>query len=79
MTTTQRQKFWIGPVPEKCDVCGADLTTKFMDCNTRFGLWGCLCPSCHALDGRGLGPSRGQEYMRQPDGKWLQTAGGGAR
>ena len=64
------QKTWIGPAPETCDICGLPIEKVFIDGATRFGVWGSMCPSCHVLDGRGLGVGRGQKYELADDGAW---------
>lgn len=65
---------WCGAPPEKCDVCGTAIEKVFIDGRTRQGPWGFLCPSCHALDGVGLGTGYGQRYELK-NGKWEKTAG----
>lgn len=75
-TTVDKQpRYWCGPAPEECDICHTSLTTTFIDGATTYGPWGCMCVSCHAMDGRGLGTGHGQKYERQPDGRWLKVAG----
>lgn len=75
---TAVDKFWMGPAPVKCDTCSTPITGKFYDAKTLFaGGWGCLCPSCQIL-GPGLnklGPGYGQEYTKQPDGRFKKTGG----
>ena len=58
------KKKWFGTWPADCDICHTDLTkTKtFTDGVTRNGRWALMCPICFALEGRGLGPGRGQQY-----------------
>ncbi len=68
-------KYWLGGAPDKCDIGMEPITDVFVDGATRFGPWGCLCPSCHAQYGYGLGVGRGQLYQLQSDGKWLKTKG----
>lgn len=68
-------KFWMGPVPARCDVCHASLTQVFSDIKTSFGRWGCLCPKCAAHAGDGYGYGKGQQYTKQPDGRWKKTLG----
>lgn len=68
---------WMGTPPTKCDTCEAPIVDKFYDEKTKMGPWGCLCPNCHTF-GPGLGKlglGWGQEYTKQPDGKWLKTGG----
>lgn len=69
-------KYWMGVV-SKCDVCDKELTTIMYDMKTRMGPWACMCSNC-AMGGIGIGKlglGLGQEYKKQPDGKWLKTAG----
>jgi len=68
-------RYWLGTPPTRCDACGFTLARVFLDAATRRGRWGILCPGCHAEIGLGVGTGRGQRYERQPDGRWLKTAG----
>ena len=63
-------KTWCGPVPATCDICGLPIKNVFIDGATCFGVWANMCPSCHTLDGRGLGIGRGQKYELAADGMW---------
>lgn len=68
--------YWLSKVPANCETCGTPITNTFYDADTGRG-WACMCPSCQML-GPGknlLGTGRGQRYDKQPDGKWLKTAG----
>jgi hypothetical protein len=67
-------KFWNGDPPARCDVDQKPITTVFVDAATRQG-WGILCPGCHKTHGCGLGTGKGQEYTKQPDGRWRKTGG----
>ena len=72
-TTTQSlQKQWTSPAPERCDVCGDQITDTFIDGKTRCGPWACMCPWCHQVEGVGLGIGLGQLY-RQQDGGWIKV------
>ena len=64
------QRTWCGPAPEKCDICGLPIKKVFIDGATRYGPWGNMCPSCHVLDGCGLGVGHGQKYELAADGVW---------
>jgi hypothetical protein len=69
--------YWMGTLPETCDTCGTPIIDIFYDAKTKFGPWGCMCPTCQTL-GPGLnklGTGLGQEYKKQADGRWLKTAG----
>lgn len=66
---------WAGPPPTTCDVCGVPITVTFIDGRaTVNGAWGFMCPSCHLLDGCGLGPGKGQRYERKGN-RWVKTLG----
>jgi hypothetical protein len=71
-------KYWMGPAPEKCDICAAPIDIRFFEAKTQLrGMWANMCFSCHALGpglGR-LGNGLGQEYKKQKDGKWLKVGG----
>lgn len=73
-------KYWLSPVPEKCDTCDTPITNKFYDAATKFGAWACMCPTCQILGpGKGqVGLGKGQEYTKKTiDGKtrFYKTAG----
>lgn len=67
--------YWQSPAPDVCDVCQKPIEDVFSDMKTVLGPWGCLCPRCVPLVGAGYGIGRGQQYTKQPDGKWLKTQG----
>ncbi len=74
-------KFWIGPAPERCDICEADLIPAyagkgvFIDGATSRGPWACMCTACFTHYGVGLGTGRGQKYERQIDERWKKVEG----
>ena len=70
----KRVKKWLGTVPSKCDVCGADVKQGFIDGRTKHGPWGILCGKCHKEVGVGLGTGYGQKYELQ-DGEYIKVAG----
>lgn len=55
---------WRGEWPTTCDICGRSLTLfpTFIDGQTKFGVWGLICPECYRRFGVGLGLGKGQEY-----------------
>jgi hypothetical protein len=53
---------WQGEKPEKCDVCGEHLTSRFIDGRTIQGCWAIMCVACHRLIGVGVGKGKGQVY-----------------
>lgn len=55
-------KTWLGPVPDKCQICGTHLTEVFIDGKTRFGPWAIMCAACHRDQAYGLGTGLGQKY-----------------
>lgn len=67
--------YWKGTAPTRCATCDTPLVTVFADMRIVRGPWGCLCPTCVARFGMGYGVGLGQEYTRQPDGRWLKTKG----
>jgi hypothetical protein len=68
-------KYWLSPVPTKCDLCHGPVAGRFYDAKTALGPWGIVCPHCFKASGHSLGTGRGQEYTLQNDGKWLKTGG----
>jgi hypothetical protein len=70
-----KPRYWASTAPAICDICERPITDKFVDGATLVGPWGHMCPSCHARMGCGIGVGRGQQYEKQPDGKWLKTGG----
>ena len=67
------KKYWQGTPPAKCDMDDVPIVNIFYDAKTTIGPWGCLCPACFVRYGIGLGLGLGQQYEKQPDGKWLKT------
>lgn len=64
---------WEAPIPAMCDIGGEPITETFIDGALQGGSWAILCLRCHGLYGVGLGSGRGQQYVKQSDGKWLKT------
>ena len=58
----KNMKVWLGPIPEKCDICKGNMGTVFYDCKTKSGPWGNLCHSCFKVHGIRLGYGFGQKY-----------------
>ena len=73
-----RPKFWCGKPPAKDDF-GDVITDKFYDAKTKRGPWAIMSPANfvkHRITRDGLlGMGLGQEYTKQPDGKYLKTGG----
>jgi hypothetical protein len=73
--------FWAGIPPSVCDfhpmgVCKGDgkIRNAFIDGATAAG-WANMCPSCHAIYGRGLGTGLGQRYVKQADNRFKKVMG----
>jgi hypothetical protein len=72
--------YWCGDPPAQCDACRQQprVAEKFFDARTVRGPWAILCWPCHENPHIGLGKlgtGFGQRYERQPDGRFLKTAG----
>lgn len=61
--------------PAVCDNCRSPINSTFYDARTHGGAWGNLDQKCFDAIGVGLGTGRGQKYEKQPDGRFLKTAG----
>lgn len=57
--------YWIGPPPDKCDMCDSKIDELFVDGQIEKGPWGILCPTCFVMNGVGLGNGKGQVYHNQ--------------
>uniref|UniRef100_A0A6M3LTL4 Uncharacterized protein n=1 Tax=viral metagenome TaxID=1070528 RepID=A0A6M3LTL4_9ZZZZ len=55
-------KWWIGPVPEKCDICHEKPKDVFYDARTIHGSWAIMCSKCFKARGICLGTGYGQKY-----------------
>lgn len=73
-TVSVVQKFWCGE-PDPCDICSKPFTTRFTDGRTSSGQWANACVPCAKSYGMKLGQGIGQQYDKQPDGRWLKTGG----
>lgn len=67
-------KFWTGKVSETDDY-NRLIGNVFYDGRTIQGPWAIMNPESFRLHGVGVGTGRGQKYEKQPDDKWLKTAG----
>lgn len=78
---SQRKKpvYWIGsPPPNLCEVSNVPILSEFVDGpsrGARGGPWGILHPSYFKQCGGTFGPSLGQLYQLQSDGRWLKIKG----
>lgn len=69
-------KRWLGRPPAKCDICQEPIVNTFIDGATvHGGRWANMCEQCHALDGYGIGPGRGQKYQHTTPDVWEKVAG----
>jgi hypothetical protein len=86
MKTLERKvlKYWLGEPPIVCDLhrfvpgtCNGDgkIINQFVDGATIFGSWACMCMPCHRTYGCKLGTGKGQQYRKQPDGRWQKVGG----
>lgn len=68
-------RYYLSPVPAKCQLCQQPLDDKMFDACTQSLGWAIMCQVCHLKHGRGLGVGKGQQYEKQADGRWLKTGG----
>ncbi len=66
-------KFWQGSEPKTCDCCNQAIVSSFIDGKTIYGQWAVMDTACHKKLGTGLGIGKGQQYDRQPDGRWIKV------
>ena len=75
----KQEIFWLSEIPNRCDLCKCAITHKFYDAHLKIGCAANVCPSCFLFEGIGLGIGRGQEYTKQKNGSYKQTAGGSGK
>jgi hypothetical protein len=68
------KKFWMGTVPEQDDF-GQPIIDTFVDGKTVYGQWAFMAPFSYGKYGVGLGLGKGQQYIKQPDSRWMKVAG----
>jgi len=56
---------WISKIPTHCDICDQKISEIFIDGKTKLRPWGIMCPMCYLHIGVGLGPGKGQKYMKR--------------
>jgi hypothetical protein len=64
--------------PAACDLCKQDLKAKryFVDGALRGSAsWANMCAKCFRAHGDEIGWGKGQLYLKQKNGDWLQVAG----
>lgn len=69
----EKEKFWLGSTPTKCDLCKSAITDFFVDGKTKFGPWAIMCLECYNELAVGLGTGRGQLYKLCESGKWVKV------
>jgi len=73
---TDNRPRWCSPAPKACDLCGKPVTKTFIDGKVRGSSWACMCRTCWAFNGVGLGTGKGQRYdLDKASGLWLKTGG----
>jgi hypothetical protein len=72
-----RQKFWMGSVPEFCQVTPSlRIVDRMVDGRVPgHGSWANMHPTTFRRLGGRIGPGNGQLYAKQPDGRWLKIEG----
>lgn len=71
---TAEDKYWNVSVPTHDDF-GDRITNCFIDGKTMSGQWGLMTPRNFSQNGGRLGLGNGQQYEKQPDGRWKKTKG----
>ena len=81
---SEETKYWVGKVPERCDICETELNPedppllepKFIDGKTVAGPWAIMCEECFNRYGIGIGTGKGQEYrLVSATNKWFKLKG----
>jgi len=73
--------FWVGHTPKRCELCGSALKFLFVRGKTVWGTGVVMCPKCLDDCGRGIGPGKGQLYLKvggkraRGRPKWMKIAG----
>ncbi len=73
-----RRKYYEG-APEQCDLCLIPLGDETFISDGRIdgkATWANMCADCTVYHGAGIEWGTGQLYRKEPDGRWLQVAGG---
>ena len=67
---------WMGDLNDECQICHLSFGDTMYDAAIGpGGPWGNICRACFVEQGCSLGMGRGQEYVRQRDGRWAKVAG----
>jgi len=69
------QKYWLAPVPAKCEISGCEFNGVMYDAKIPGGGWANIAFETFTRLGCSLGVGRGQKYRKQDDGRWLCVAG----
>ena len=56
--------YWTGPNPKRCELCNAALKLLFIHGKTIWGSRKVFCPKCLDDCGCGIGPKRGELYLK---------------
>ncbi len=70
-----KQIYWSGAL-DACQVSGLPFEDVMYDANIPGMGWGNINQATFDALGCRLGVGKGQRYRKQPDGRWLQVAGG---
>lgn len=57
--------FWDGS--HRCDICGKECEHYLYDAATTMGPWAVMCRTCMGEFGLGIGPGKGQEYLKNEE------------
>lgn len=68
-------KYWSGSTPDDCNLCGCIFGRVFSDARIPGHGWGLVCHPCAQAHRVQYGTGLGQQYRRQPDGRWLKVQG----
>ena len=68
------KKYWTGDI-SPVDDFGRPITDHFYDGRTKHGPWAIMNEQSFREVGVGVGTGQGQQYVKQPDGRWLKMEG----
>ena len=70
--------YWTGPLEDRCQISGRKLDGVMYDAKIPGGGWANVAHQTFVNLGCSLGVGYGQKFEKQPDGRWLCTAGSAA-
>ena len=70
-----RKVFWLGMVPNDCQLTSRPIEDQFVDGRAPNGMWAIMHPDTFKELGQVPGTGFGQLYQRQSDGRWMKIAG----